>query len=185
MLYRLNEQYPENVSEVRTINHVKRTWSALRQRVLQRFQQQNREILPSDLRVLYLLGEVDNYDGDEITVERPGITCEVSQQHSLNNLFGNNYDDPDESLPSNYVSPITPEPINIRHIRPEPKQRSVVKSARKELQEQLIKCRIEREKAKTELLKAQRRLVEAQLRNIDKNGGGVDFLLSISDPFKN
>jgi hypothetical protein len=139
----------------------------------------------SDLRVLYLLGEVDNYDGDVDTTDRPGITCEVSQQHSLNNLFGNpNYDDFEESLPSNYVSPITPEPSVVRQVRPEPKQ-NAARSARKELQEQLIKCRIEREKAKTELLKAQRRLVEAQLRNMDKNGGSLDLLLSISDTFKN
>ncbi|KAI6174858.1 hypothetical protein M3Y97_00968200 [Aphelenchoides bicaudatus] len=190
VLYRLNEQYPENVSEVRTINHVKRTWSALRQRVLQRFQQSDREILPSDLRVLYLLGEVDSYEGDNTMVERPGITCEVSQQRSLNNLFGSNqnYDDSlfEESIPSNYVSPNTPEPepFNFKQIRPEPKQQIKNKSAKKELQEQLIRCRIEREKAKTELLKAQRRLVEAQLRNMDKNGG-VDLLLSISDTFKN
>lgn len=157
----------------------------------QRFQTKDREILPSDLRVLYLLGEVDSYDSYE---ERPVVTCQVSQQKSLEDLFANatsNYEESmyeDESLPSNYISPAPLDFNAITHsVRPEPKQqKSSAKSAKKELHEQLIRCRIEREKAKTELLKAQRRLVEAQLRNMDKNGGGsFDLLLSVGDTFKN
>ncbi|KAI6203679.1 hypothetical protein M3Y94_00584400 [Aphelenchoides besseyi] len=63
VLNRLNELYPENVSDVRTVNHVKRTWSALRQRVLQRSDNGEHSLVSSsDRRVLYLLGIVDNYD---------------------------------------------------------------------------------------------------------------------------
>lgn len=169
---------------MRNINHVKRTWSALRQRVLQRWTTRDREMLPSDMRVLYLIGEVDTYEDD-----KPAATCQIQQQHSLSNLFGNvpSYDDSlfDESLPPNSPSP---EPIQMQNFfRPETpkpsKQNGTLKRAKRELQERLILSRIEREKAKTELLNAQRRLVEAQIRHLDKNGGSVDLLLSLNDNF--
>lgn len=182
----MNELYPDNVSEVRTINHVKRTWSALRQRVLQRFQTNSRDILPSDMKVLYLLGEVDSYDEEE---KSPLVTCEISQQQSLSNLFNNisNYDESlfDESLPANSPS-LEPLQHYIRPQLPKPAKKNIAAiRARRELQERLILCRIEREKAKTELINAQRRLVEAQLRHLDKNGGSVDLFLNLNDPFKN
>jgi hypothetical protein len=145
---------------------------------------QDREILPSDMRVLYLIGEVDSYEDD-----KPIVTCQISQQQSLNNLFANasNYDESlfEESLPSNYISP-SPEPMpSISISRPQPPKLLKQKRANRALHERLMLCRIEREKAKTELINAQRRLVEAQLRNLDKNGNGVDLLLSLGSSFKN
>ncbi|CAD5206278.1 unnamed protein product [Bursaphelenchus okinawaensis] len=64
VLHRLDELYPENQSEVRTVNHVKRTWCALKQRVLARAKTVNRETLPSDRKVLYLLKACDTYEED-------------------------------------------------------------------------------------------------------------------------
>ncbi|KAI6234487.1 hypothetical protein M3Y99_00800700 [Aphelenchoides fujianensis] len=263
VLNRLNELYPENVSDVRTVNHVKRTWSALRQRVLQR--SHNPEDVPaasSDRRVLYLLKLVDTYDdggggvapsplGSSIGASSPaGSRFGASADHSffgrawhnarsmcmkrvqdgtrdfsflerkvlyllrvLNaqtagieitngvvyDVLGDNDDADLENMNDNakVCTVLKTEPLSLEWLNnltrgvvdgqqenepfgeaastasPPPPLRP--KRVDPELEHRLILCKIEREKAQTELLKAQHRLVIAQLRNLDKTGLDSNF----------
>lgn len=88
VLERLNELYPENQSEVRTVNHVKRTWCALKQRVLARAKTANREMLASDRKVLYLLQVLNSLDDDaQISVEQ--LEKKMNPDNNDNNMSTN------------------------------------------------------------------------------------------------
>jgi hypothetical protein len=150
---------------------VKRTWSALRQRVLQRYQSHNREILPSDLRVLYLVGEVDSYDESQLPNQQPSIPLSMTQTSSFFE------DSPLLSL--DYLKQ-SPAPSSHYQNRREDRCESPRAGGSRALglKRRLVMCQIEREKAQTEMLKAKRRLIEAQIRNLEKNGS-VDLRFSI------